>query len=86
MRLWLKSGGAIDEADDVLYQDLIGPELVFRPDGKIQLESKKDMKARGLPSPGRGDSLALSFAYPVSPRGVHRPTSRSYDPLNFKRR
>lgn len=85
-RLWLKSGGAIDPADDVLYQDLIGPELVFRPDGKIQLESKKDMKARGLPSPGRGDGLALSFAYPVSPRGVHRPPSRSYDPLTFKRR
>lgn len=85
-RLWLKSGGAIDPADDVLYQDLIGPELVFRPDGKIQLESKKDMKARGLPSPGRGDGLALSFAYPVSPRGVHKPPSRSYDPLTFKRR
>lgn len=33
--------------------------------GKIQLESKKDMKKRGLPSPGRGDALALSFAFPV---------------------
>lgn len=85
MRDWLKAGGAIPE-DDVLYQDLIGPELVFRPDGKIQLESKKDMKQRGIPSPGRGDALALSFAYPVSPRGIHKPPKRSYDPFDRQRR
>lgn len=65
VKTWLKEGGAIDPADDILYQDLIGPETVARMDGKIQLESKKDMKARGLPSPGRGDALALSFAMPV---------------------
>lgn len=61
---WLKEGGAIPK-DPVLYQDLIGPETVSRVDGKIQLEAKKDMKARGLPSPGRADALALSFAFPV---------------------
>ncbi len=65
MRDWLKQGGAIPP-DDVLYQDLIGPETVPRLDGKIQLESKKDMKARGLPSPNRADALALSFAFPVA--------------------
>jgi hypothetical protein len=65
VKQWLKEGGAIDPKDDVLYQDLIGPETVARMDGKIQLESKKEMKLRGLPSPGRGDALALSFAMPV---------------------
>lgn len=65
-RDWLKDGGAIDKNDQVLADDLTGPETVPRLDGKIQLESKKDMKARGLPSPGRGDALALSFAYPVA--------------------
>ncbi len=64
-RDWLKSGGAIPP-DDTLYQDLIGPETVGTLDGSIQLESKKDMKTRGLPSPGRGDALALSFAFPVA--------------------
>jgi hypothetical protein len=63
-RDWLKSGGAIPD-DKVLYSDLISVETVPRDDGKTQLESKKDMKARKLPSPGRGDALALSFAYPV---------------------
>lgn len=66
MRAWLKQGGAIDPRDDVLQQDLIGPELIGRVDGKIQLESKEDMKERGLPSPNRADALALSFAFPVA--------------------
>jgi len=66
MRDWLKKGGAIDPHDGVLYDDIIGPETVPRMDGKIQLESKEDMKDRGLPSPNRGDSLALTFAAPVA--------------------
>lgn len=66
MRDWIKEGGIIDPKDEVLYQDLIGPETVVRVDGKVQLESKDDMKARGLPSPNRGDALALTFAAPVT--------------------
>jgi hypothetical protein len=65
MRDWLKAGGAIDPADDVLYHDLIAPELVGRPDGKVLLESKDDMKGRDIPSPNRADALALTFAHPV---------------------
>jgi hypothetical protein len=64
MRDWLKAGGAIPK-DDVLYQDLIGPETVGRADGMTQLESKIDMKRRGLPSPNRADALAITFGYPV---------------------
>lgn len=65
MKKWLKEGGVIDPSDDELYQDLISPETVPRLDGKIQLEGKKDMKARGLPSPNKGDALALTFSHPV---------------------
>ncbi len=61
---WLKEGGSIPK-EPQLREDLIGPETVPRLDGKIQLESKKDMKSRGLPSPNYGDALALSFAHPV---------------------
>lgn len=83
-KTWLKEGGAIP-ADPQLRDDLIGPETVPRLDGKIQLESKKDMKKRGLPSPNKGDCLALSFAYPVAKRGhrVHATpaeTGSQYDP------
>lgn len=86
-RDWLKAGGAIPP-DDVLYQDLIGPETVGTLDGTIQLESKKDMKKRGLPSPGRGDALALSFAFPVQRKGPARSPKadrNSYSPYHTKR-
>lgn len=82
-RDWLKSGGALP-VDKVLYADLIGPETVPRIDGKIQLESKQDMKRRGLPSPNRADALALTFAFPVQKRSpfdrVQTDNRREYDP------
>lgn len=67
MRDWLKGGGSISE-DHQLRDELIAPETVPRPDGKIQLESKEQMKKRGLPSPNRADALAISFAYTVAKR------------------
>jgi len=72
MKRWLKAGGAIDPGNEVLYQDLVGPETVARLDGKIQLESKEDMKDRGLPSPNEGDALALTFTQPVAKKLRHR--------------
>lgn len=83
-RDWLKQGGSIPE-DQVLYQDLIGPETVPRLDGKIQLESKADMKKRGVPSPNRADALVLSFAMPVVkrdrfPRGAREQRARDHNP------
>lgn len=66
MKDWLREGGAIDPHDQVMYDDLIGPETVVPKrgsfDGKIQLESKEDMKSRGVPSPNKADALALTFA------------------------
>jgi hypothetical protein len=94
VRDWLKSGGCIDPNDQALYDDLIGPETVDAAGkniGKIQLESKKAMKLRGLPSPGRGDALALSFAFPVSPKArglaarTRERTRREHNPYDKTR-
>lgn len=71
-RDWLKEGGSIPK-DTVLAQELTSPEAVPRGDGKIQIESKKEMKARGIPSPNRADALILSFAYPVKQRDKNKP-------------
>lgn len=84
MRDWLKAGGAIPD-DKVLYADLIGPQTVPRADGVIQLEAKKDMKRRMLPSPNRADALALSFAFPIAKKQrddgyPHRAAQREHDP------
>lgn len=61
---WLKEGGSIPP-DTLLHQELMAPETVARLDGKLQLEAKKHMKERGVPSPNRADALAITFAYPV---------------------
>jgi len=83
-RDWLKEGGAIPE-DPTLRDELQSPEIVPRLDGKIQIESKKEMKARGVPSPNRADALVISFAFPVmkkSPLDAYRnkSSSKEYDP------
>jgi len=71
MKQWLKDGGAIPN-DPVLCADLTGPEYYIKSigssAGKILLESKEDMKRRGLASPNRADALALTFALPVAPK------------------
>ena len=84
MKKWLQDGGAYPD-DQVLYDDLIGPEYEVRLDGKIKLEAKADMKKRGLPSPNRADALALTFAYPVQKRNAYHNTKvqTKYNP--FKR-
>lgn len=88
MKRWIKDGGAIDPHDEELYQDLVGPETVARIDGKIQLESKEAMKERGLPSPNKGDALALTFAEPVAKKqhfvqgGNHSAVQVDYNPLD----
>ena len=73
MRAWL-SGGAID-SDLELIADLTGIEFGYAlRDGRdaIILESKEDMRRRGLASPDDGDALALTFAYPVIASTVAR--------------
>ena len=66
MREWLRSASI--PADRYLKTDLISP--LMKPDSKgaIFLESKKDMKARGLASPDSADAIALTFAFPVAHR------------------
>lgn len=87
MRKWMLEGGVIPN-DPILCADLVGPEayvVATGPNaGKIYLESKKDMKDRGLPSPNRADAIALSFALPVKPKDkfaqYRKDTSKEYDP------
>lgn len=83
MKEWLKTVGALPD-DPALRDDLKGPEAFMNRSGKLQLESKEDMKKRGLASPNKADALALTFAYPVraSPRGARASMCNTdYDPF-----
>lgn len=64
LKKWLKEGGTLENKQE-LMTDLTGPEASINRRGKLQLESKDDMKKRGLASPNFGDALALTFAQPV---------------------
>jgi hypothetical protein len=65
MAIWLRNG-AID-GDEVLKDDMKGPKrLRHKLTGKLQVESKDDMKARGLASPNDGDALAITFGHKVA--------------------
>lgn len=84
MKEWLREGGSIPPNDQALYDDIVGPEAIIDKNGHIQLESKKDMKDRGLPSPNKGDALALTFAARVvkkSETGNRIVANTSYSPF-----
>jgi hypothetical protein len=66
MREWLRS--AHIPADRQLRADLIGPQKKATSSGAIQLEGKKEMRARGLASPDAADAIAITFAHPVAHR------------------
>ena len=88
MREWIMAGGTLPNIVD-LKQDLAAPTYKFDLQDRICLESKDDIKARGLPSPDIADALALTFALPVRkaeealPGGVRRQRAvLDYDPLD----
>jgi hypothetical protein len=78
MKEWLLVG-AIDDSPR-LESDLLGPGI--RPDRqqRVWLESKEDMKKRGLASPDEADALALTFAQEV--RTVPKPAPMVYQPTS----
>lgn len=64
MAEWLKEGAIPDDKE--LVEDLVSPTYQFDVQGRRKLESKKDMKKRGLRSPDAADALALTFAHRVN--------------------
>jgi hypothetical protein len=74
MREWLKSASI--PTDRFLKSDLISPMMKPDSKGTIFLESKKDMKARGLASPDAADAIAVTFAFPVAHREARPPAPR----------
>jgi hypothetical protein len=52
----------IDPDDEVLAEQLCSIRYGVDSPGRIQIESKDEMRARGMASPDRADALALAFA------------------------
>jgi hypothetical protein len=76
MRDWLAAGGAID-GTPALETDLTAPGYFHDKQDRLLLESKEQMKKRGVDSPDDGDALALTFAQVVA---VAAPEPVPYTP------
>lgn len=65
LRDWL-ARGAIDKTS-ALETDLTAPGYFHDKRDRLLLESKEQMKKRGVDSPDDGDALALTFAQTIAP-------------------
>jgi len=61
-RQWLSARDSSLPDDENLRAGLVTPKYKFTSSGKMQVESKEDMRKRGLPSPDEADALILTFA------------------------
>lgn len=66
MRQWLIDEPSKIPDSDSLHADLCGVKYKFDSNSRLQLESKEDMKKRGIRSSDEADALALTFSYPVT--------------------
>lgn len=79
---WLRDGAEIPDNPE-LAADLCGP-VYFLAKGKVHngsivLESKEDMKKKGLSSPDFGDTLAMTFGVTVraKPKQAYTPNAKA---------
>lgn len=89
-REWFEAKDCILPEDPDLISELTGPKYAFTSSGKIQVESKEDMKERlGNGSPDRADAFLLTLAggyhkavavdkYKAYSRKNKRPQGRSW--------
>ena len=61
-REWFQDRACSMPKDDALIAELTSPTYAFTSTGKMVVESKADMKKRGLRSPDLADAFLLTFA------------------------
>jgi len=61
-KAWLERRDCFLPADERLISELATVRYKFASNGKLQIESKDDIRRRGLPSPDVADAFVLTFA------------------------
>jgi hypothetical protein len=68
--MWLALKNALESGrfqlpdSDSLQADLTSCGYRYDSSGRLLLESKQDLRKKGIPSPDEGDAVALTFAEP----------------------
>jgi phage terminase large subunit len=66
--LWFKAKAFLEKRDsrlpddEQLVSEMAAPRYKFTSSGKLQVESKDEMRKRGLPSPDKADAFCLTLA------------------------
>lgn len=83
-RDWFDAKDCTMPRDDGLMSELVQPKYKIESSGKLKVESKDDMKKRGVKSPNKADAFCLTFAGGDLVVDYRRTTSiSSYDPLSL---
>ena len=65
-----QGGTAALPRDEVLLGQLAGLKVQYTSRGQVKIESKDDMRRRGLPSPDEADAIMYAFAAMYQPRSA----------------
>jgi phage terminase large subunit len=70
---------------DLLTDELVGPKYKVESSGKLKVESKDEMKKRGIKSPNQADAFCLTFAggdlFPEHLMNRPATSTQGYDPF-----
>lgn len=77
MKEWFAARDCNIANDDLLLSQIVGVKYKITSSGKLQVESKEEIKKRGLPSPDIAEALLMTFAAPATAAtyGTERKTS-----------
>lgn len=62
---WMAGDVEIPDSDS-LHGDLMGPGYTYNAKQQMVLETKEQMRKKGVRSPDEAEALAQTFAYPVN--------------------
>lgn len=79
LNLWLRDEPVSIPDNDSLHADLIAPNYTYNAKQQKVLETKEQMRKRGIRSPDEGDALAMTFAYKVRKREARTRRKRKTD-------
>ena len=83
-REWFESMEVSMCGDDALVSELVVPTYKMESTGKIKVESKDELKKRGVKSPNRADAFLLTFGggdYNKASRRAQHAFGMDYDPF-----
>jgi len=71
---WLETSAGVQIPDtDSIQADACSPSYKYNINNQLVLQSKEDMRSKGLVSPDEWDSIALTFAEPVAEKSQSMP-------------